>query len=79
MLAQLIFLHAFMDKHPIVAYNADHEVLPYDTVLPTRQQHIEGNDNVTIGDEGRYGFGGWYIPGIYLETRSRVGGVARVR
>ena len=43
-----------MDKHPIVAYNADHEVLPYDTVLPTRQQHIEGNDNVTIGDQGSH-------------------------
>jgi hypothetical protein len=43
-----------MDQHPIVAYNADHEVLPYDTVLPTRQQHIEGNDNVTIGDQGSH-------------------------
>ena len=54
LLAKLIHLHGQMDSHPILAYNANHEVLPYDTVLPARQQHIEGNDNVTVGDEGSH-------------------------
>ena len=49
LLSKLIHLHGLQDSHPIVAWNADHRVDPYDSVLPARQQHVDGDDNVVLG------------------------------